>query len=183
MTFWQSELGELSGKAEDAFTRVFSVIPDNTKALAKIEHFTIRDNTYTIDWQLTDGEFKGQHVFQKLKVLDMEPKKRHKALNMLKYLYDLFAIKPKHTNAPTEDDLRIFVGKHAGIKIQEWSMPKTDGPGIIEGNFVSEVHPAAGFVCEKGVKAEVVHQSTQTAFDRNPRGGNGLDNLDDDIPF
>lgn len=178
--FWSSEHGELSGKAEDAFTRIFSVIPDGTCAIAKIEKFTLKDEQYAVDWLLTAGDFKGQHVFQKIKAFDKDSKKRHRALNMLKYLYSLYQIQPKHNNAPDDDDLRVFVGKFAGIKIQEWSMPKNDGPGFIEGNYVSEIYPAANFQCMTGVKAEVVHSGVDSALTRNSRK---QDVIEEDLPF
>ena len=181
LEFWKSELGELSGKAEDAFTRIFSIIPNNTTAVAKIESFKIKDGVFTIDWCLTQGDFKGQHVFQKIKALDADANRRHKALNMLKYLYGLFQVQPKHTGAPTDEDLGAFVGKFGGIKIQEWSMPKNDGSGTMEGNFVSEVHSAANFKCETGVKNEVVHNPLETAFSRNNSSQSSL--LTDDLPF
>ncbi len=179
MSFWQSELGELSGKAEDAFTRVFSVIPDGTAAIAKVEKFTLKDDLYTIEWLLTAGDYKGQHVFQKIHAFDKDPKKKHRALNMLKYLYSLYQIQPKHGDIPTDDDLKVFIGKHAGIKIQEWSMPKKEGPGFIEGNWVAEVHPASNFQCVTGVKAEVVHNNLESAFSRN----SGVPELESDLPF
>ena len=196
MGFWSSELGELSGKAEDAFTRIFKTIPDNTMAVAKIERFSNvekgsnqyyekgSNQYYEIDWLLSDGEFRGQHVFQKIHAFDPEPKKRHRALNMMKLLFTMFHVKPKSDGAPTDDDLRVFSGKYAGIKIQEWSMEKKDGSGIMEGNHVSEVHPAQGFKCETGVKLEVVHNiqhGVDSALTRNPRGA--MDVLDGDIPF
>lgn len=180
MSFWQSDLGEISGKAEDAFTRVFTVIPNNTTAVAKIESFKIKDGQYNLEWIITQGEFKGQHVFQKIKALDMDANKRHKALNMLKYLYGLYQLQPNHADAPTDDDLKVFIGKFGGIKIQEWSMPKNDGFGMIEGNFVSEVHPATNFKCETGVKMEVVHNNLDSAFNRNQAS---IPGVVDDLPF
>ena len=70
--FWTSELGEVTGSAADAFAKSFTQIPDGTMALAKIEAFInaeYQGNKYlSIDWLLTDGDFKGQKVNQKLKV-------------------------------------------------------------------------------------------------------------------
>jgi hypothetical protein len=179
MSFWDSELGELSGKSEDAFTRVFSIIPNNTTAIAKIASFKIKEGQYSVEWEITQGEFKGQHVFQKIKAFDTDVNKRHRALNMLKYLYGLYKIQPKHNEAPTDEDLKIFIGKTGGIKIQEWSAPKKDGHGYIEGNFVSEVHPVDNFKCETGVKMEVVHNNLESAFSRNQSAPGLLD----DLPF
>ena len=70
MSFWQSELGKLTGDAQDAFAKTFKVIPDGTAALAKITGLYLSDNNgkkhFEIDWQLVDGDFKNQHVFQKI---------------------------------------------------------------------------------------------------------------------
>jgi hypothetical protein len=184
--FWSSDLGELQGTPEAAFAKTFKVIPDGTCALAKIEGFCEQEKNgvkyYEIDWKLTDGDFKGQHVFQKIQVFDKDSNKRHRALNMLMLVYKLFAVSPKSSAAPDDKELMQFVGKHAGIKTQEWSMEKQDGSGMMSGNWVSEIHPAAGFKCETGVKAEVTHSrsSVDSAFSRNTKVD---DDLDSDLPF
>ena len=56
--FWSSELGEVTGSAEDAFAKTFTRIPDGTMALARIEKFKndlndrtkmcIRDSPYPL---------------------------------------------------------------------------------------------------------------------------------------
>lgn len=192
--FWESELGEVTGSAEDAFAKSFTQIPDGTMALAKIESFTNKEyegNKYlSISWLLTQGDFKGAKVEQKLKVYgdprDKDPAKtRHRALNMLKLIYQLYNTKPKHANPPTDQDLAIFHGKEAGIKIRE-TEPNDQGRQY---NWVAEIHETKGFVCETGTSITV---STQTrshqgqgpidsAFSRN----NALPGteLTDDIPF
>lgn len=187
MSFWQSNLGEITGKPEDAYTRSNMTIPDNTKALAKIETFKLISNKdkeyYEINWLLTDGDYKGFHVFHKIHAFDSNEKKRHRSLNMLKLIFQLYNIKPKDNAPPADDFLLAFVGKVAGIKIQEWSAPKSDGSGMMEGNFVSEVHAAQNFVSETGHKKEVVHTPNplETAFSRNPAGAPIV--AEDDIPF
>lgn len=198
MSFWKSEIGEVTGKAEDAFAKNFKQIPDGTTALAKIEGFANEVHKESgfkylqISWKLTDGDFKGQKVQQKLKVyggdkFDKDPMKtRHRALNMLKLIYELFNVKPKHTNPPSDQDLAIFVGKIAGIKIRE-TEPNDNGKQY---NWVAEVHPAQGFKCETGVGLIVVaktaisnysasHSSSSDPFDSMPPS------FDDevDIPF
>lgn len=198
MSFWESELGEVTGKAEDAFTKdMFKTIPDGTMALAKIESFINVDyegfKYLNIEWLLTDGDFKGFKVQQKLKVFggdknDKDPAKtRHKALNMLKLLYQLFNIKPKHANPPTDQDLASFTGKQAGLKIRE-TEPNEKGKQY---NWISEVHKADGFKCETGISVVVTHINKQanhydqgpidSAFYRNNNAQNGQ--YEDDIPF
>lgn len=169
--FWISDLGEVTGKSEDAFAKQFTHIPDGTKALAKIESFTnqeYKDSGFkylNIEWVLQDGDFKGQKINQKLKVYggdqyDKDPAKtRHRALNMLKLLYQLFNIKPKHTNPPTDQDLAIFSGKMAGIKIRE-TAPNEKGKSY---NWVAEVHASQGFKSETGTGLPMIAQSVVTS--------------------
>jgi hypothetical protein len=192
--FWISELGDVTGKPEDAFAKSFTQIPDGTMALAKIESFVnaeFNGNKYlSIDWMLTDGEFKGAKVNQKLKVWgdprDRDPAKtRHRALNMLKLIYQLYNTKPKHAGDPTDQDLSVFIGKNAGIKIRE-TEPNDQGRQY---NWVSEIHETKGFVCETGTSVVVTHKSVdhtrdplETAFSRNPKMPSDQ-YLSDDIPF
>lgn len=196
MSFWESELGEVTGNAADAFAKSFTQIPDGTMALAKIESFInaeYNENKYlNVTWLLTDGDFKGAKVEQKLKVWgdprDKDPAKtRHRALNMLKLIYQLYGCKPKHAGDPTDQDLAIFLGKSAGIKIRE-TEPNDQGRQY---NWVAEIHEAKGFKCETGISVVVTHTNSysgnsgqlplDSAFSRNPPVT--ADKLDDDIPF
>lgn len=185
MSFWTSELGTLSGEAKDAFAKTFKVIPDGTTAVAKIVRFYYEENNsktyYAVEWELIDGDFKGQHVFQKIHAFDNDPKKKHRALNMMMLLYKMYGLKPDSNVAPNNKELAAFQGKIAGIKIQEWSAPREDG-SMMEGNWVSEVNPAEGFKSETGIKAEVVHTrpGVESAFSRNSQQ---KVETTDDIPF
>lgn len=180
--FWVSELGVLSGSAEDAFSKTFKQVPDNTMALAKIVSFKNENfdgqRYLKVDWLLTAGDFKGQHVFQKLHVFDTDPKKRHRSLNMFMLMYKLFGLSPESKEAPVDSDLAIFESKFAGIKIQE-TAPNDKGRQY---NWVSEVWPAQGFECVTG-ESPVVHKThgVDSALTRNSRNGS-LD-IDLDLPF
>ena len=195
-SFWESSLGEVTGNAQDAFAKDIVRIPNNTMALAKIMSFLNRDNKgfkfLEIEWQLTEGAYAGKKVSQKIKCIDLDqnekdPEKqertRHRSLNMLKLIYQLFNVKPKHSNVPTDMDLAVFEGKIAGIKIRE-TEPNKDGKQY---NWVSEVHPSQGFKCEEGipiVAAQVVAQKTndghlESAFSRNK----ARELEDQDVPF
>lgn len=197
--FWKSDLGDITGKAEDAFAKQFKRIPENTKALAKINSFVnaeIKDSGFkflNIEWVLIDGDFKGQKVQQKLKVFggdmyDKDPlKTRHKALNMLMLIYQLFNVKPKHGNPPTDQDLAVFIGKEAGLLIRE-TEPNAEGKQY---NWVGEVHSSKGFKSETGTSIVVTHKNPAQSFngqepidsafnrynERNPAP------MEDDIPF
>ena len=162
-SFWTSELGPLSGSVEDAFAKSFRQIPDNTLALAKIVSFSHKAYEQTkylqIEWLLTDGQFKGQHVFQKLHVFDADNKKRHRFLNMLMLVYKMFQLTPKSSEPPNEK------GKQY--------------------NWVSEIHPAAGFKCETGESAVHATHYPESALTRNAasRSGVTLPDLTDELPF
>ena len=185
--FWVSELGELSGTAEAAFIKSFSLIPDGTMALAKIKEFKNdsfgSDKFYKIEWVLMDGDFKGQHVFQKIKTYDEKPKIKHQALNMMMLIYKMFDVKPRDANPPTDHDLRAFYDKIAGIKIQE-TKPNDEGKQY---NYVSEIHPQDGFKSVTGsrkivspVVSHIPGNPLDTAFSRNPKV---TDFDSDDLPF
>ena len=197
--FWSSELGEITGNASDAFAKSFTQIPDGTMALARIESFINSEyngNKYLIiNWLLTDGDFKGSKVEQKIKVFG-DPmskdsaKARHRALNMLKLIYQLYNVKPRHSGDPTDSDLSIFNGKSAGIKIRE-TEPNEQGRQY---NWVSEIHDSKGFKSETGISFVVTHTNNSIRSQENFNGelnsalnrqskSTGDTNLDDDIPF
>ena len=181
--FWDSELGEVTGSTADAFAKSFTQIPNGTMALAKIETFMNAEfngaKYLVVEWLLTDGDFKGQKVQQKLKVFDVDAKTKHRSLNMLKLMYQLFNMKPSHANDPTDQDLASFVGKAAGIKIRE-TEPNDSGKQY---NWVAEVHEARGFKCETGVSIVVTHVNRGSHMNRETLlGGNG-GLAGDDIPF
>jgi hypothetical protein len=198
--FWESELGEVTGKAEDAFAKSITTVPDGTMALAKIESFVNDEfgglKFLSVNWVLTEGDYRGAKVTQKLKVIDADPrdkdpaKTRHRGLNMMKLMYQLFNMKPKHANVPTDQDLAVFGGKIAGIKIRE-TEPNDQARSY---NWVAEIHDAKGFKSETGpglppakhtsvTNASYSSQGTiDSAFSRN----NALPtdtSMVDDVPF
>lgn len=160
MSFWSSPLGEISGTSEEAFAKSISIIPDGTTARAIISDFdsnSFNGQKYLqIDWLLVDGDYEGQHVFQKIHVFDRDPKKRHRALNMLLLIYKLFNCVPDDDGEPTPRFLAQFKNKKAGIKIQQ-TEPNEKGKSY---NWVSEVHALTPqFVTKTGVKIEKPKES------------------------
>lgn len=185
--FWKSSLGEVTGKPEDAFAKTFTIIPDGTMALAKIasfEHAEYQGSRYlSVDWMVIDGAFKGSKVNQKLRVFDDNEKVRHRALNMLKLLYQQFNLKPLHADEPNNDELSVFIDKIAGLKINETD-PNIEGKSY---NWVAEVHKAAGFKCETGVPKAISAPKQSSLFDSalstHGRAAKDSAALVDDIPF
>src|SRR5260221_3479136 len=145
MSFYQEAGVEIDGSEKNSHVQSFSVIPEGTQAAAMIKSATAAEiegvpQHYEVIWKLTSGDFKGQEVKQKINCFDQDAKKRARAKNMLVRLFKLSNATPTHSNAPNDADLKPLVGKVAGIMIREWAMPKKDGSGMSEGNWISEVH-------------------------------------------
>ncbi len=180
-----------TGKAEDAFISDMTIIPNGTAAKAQILKIEIvdKDNKFTgpqkfieVSWKLIDGDYKNREVKQKIKVFNGDENQLRRARNMLMLLLNLCQHKIAHDNEPTVFDLLPIHGKVLGIKIREWSMEKQDGSGVMEGNFISEVHLADDkFVTETGVKSQPkIPKSKNRSYSDIP---NIADTLDDSIPF
>jgi hypothetical protein len=188
--FWLSGIGSLpTGRPEDSFVGDFSVIPEGTCAPAVIKLFNLveKENKYTnmtdkfynVLFKLTDGAFKGREVTLKIKCFSGKPEQIQRNLNMLKLILDICGYKPTHNGAPTDLELGFTMGKPIAVKIGEYSIPKTNEPGYIEGNFVRECHPVGSIATETGIKAEVKARPTESALTRNAN----VPDLNDDLPF
>ena len=192
MSFWLSGTGLApTGKPEDAFIGDFVVIPEGTVATATIKAFTLVekenkhtnsvDKFYQIIYKLLDGDHKSREVTQKIKCFDGKPEQIQRNLNMLKLVMQLCEFKPSTAEAPMDLELLPMLNKIVSIKIGEWSMPKQDG-GMMEGNFVREVHASGAIATETGIKSVAVHAPThgvQSALTRNAV----MPELDSDLPF
>jgi hypothetical protein len=193
--FWASRTGgQITGSDKDSFLPDFTIIPNGTTAKAQIKKFELVEQVnkftqseevfYEITWKIIDGDFKSREVSQKIKPFVEKAESIDRALNMLKRVFDLCNYKPTHANAPTSQELMAMHNKILGIKIREWSQPKRDGSGFMEGNFVSEVHAITDqFKVEVGEKlaTPVINSSSpESALNRNPRIPVDLDS---DIPF
>ena len=188
LNFWAMGSGApITGSPKDAFTPDFSVIPDGTVADAVIKRFVLvekenkftntTDKFYEITYKLANGEFANREVTQKIKPFHGKPEQVDRNLNMMKLVMELCGYRPSHAEAPTDGDLAHMHGKVVGIKIREWSMPKNDGSGVIEGNHVAEVYAKGAVAAETGVKREPVKHVPQRTTDLH------VDLENDDLPF
>ena len=193
MAFFTSSTGQpITGDATRAFVQDFTVIPNNTMALAKITKFEMietkndyvgEDKFYQVTWKITDGDFVSREVVQKIKCFNGNPQQLDRAREMLMLLMKTCNYQHTTQDAPTASEVARMVGSMAGIKIREWSMPKKDGSGVMEGNFVSEIHSAQGFKSEVGVKMEPVRKTpVDSALSRNMHT-RGEPDISDDLPF
>ena len=184
----------ITGKAEDAFVSDMTIIPNNTAAKAQILKVEIveKDNKFTgpqkyieVSWKLLDGDFKSREVKQKIKVFNGDDNQLKRARNMFLLLLNLCQHKLTHDDEPTVFDLLPLHGKVIGIKIREWSMEKQDGSGVMEGNFISEIHLADdSFKTETGVKSQPKTPKPGSSYNNQHSGiPNIADAADSDIPF
>jgi len=198
MSFYIHNGEKVTGNENDAFTKSFMQIPEGTKAIARINKFEVISKEASqygdaqkyiqLTYKLLDGDFKGREVQQKIKCFDGKDDQIKRAKNMLVLIMKLCNFTPTHTDEPTTAELSKMCSNIAGIMIGEWSMVKNDNSGIMEGNFVREVHVSNGFECETGIKAETPHitqSSPDSAFSRNKALNEDKTDLlfGDDVPF
>ena len=188
--FWLSGTGEMpTGKPEDAFVGDFTVIPEGTQANSVVKSFTLvqKENKYTnttdkfyqVIFKLTDGDYKNREVTLKIKCFSGKPEQIQRNLNMMKLILEICDFKPTHSNPPSDMELGFTMNKSVAVKVGEYSIPKENEPGTIDGNFVREVHKSGSIPTETGVKAEVKARPTESALTRN---ANVVD-LNEDLPF
>lgn len=189
--FWNSGTGkQATGAAEDAFMKEFTIIPSNTIATAgvvKVDYVekTFEDNVqkfYEVTYKIIDGEFKNREVTQKIKPFTGSPEQIDRNLNMFLLLLNLCHYIPAHDNPPSETELRALYGRTVSIKIREWHLPKRDGSGMMDGNFVAEIYAANSIPTATGEYEEIkpiTKYPVESALNRNATS-NALDN---DIPF
>lgn len=188
--------GGATGDPSKAFIQDFTTIPEGTRALATIKAFEVVNKEATqyndatkffqVTYKLVSGDFKNREVIQKIKCFEGKPEQIERAKNMLVLIMKLCDYTPAHNNEPTTQELSMMRGKVAGIVIGEWSMPKKDGSGMLDGNFVRECWKSEGFESETGVKTEVTYTpAAESAFSRDKarRDAAAKDDLDMDIPF
>lgn len=180
----------ITGSSDDAFVPELTIIPNNTCARAQISKIEVIEltNQYQgaqkfiqVSWKILNGDFKTREVKQKIKCFIGDENQLKRARNMLMLLLNLCQYKIPHDNEPTVFDLLPLTGKVLGIKIREWSMEKQDRSGIMEGNFISEIHLADdNFLTETGIKLAPKIPKTSSY------GHSDIPNIADteqDIPF
>ena len=194
MAFWTAPSGaQITGAEDKSFVADFSTIPEGTSAVASIKKAEVVSKEATqyageqkfieVTYKIVDGDYKNREVRQKIKCFDGTNDQVERNLNMLMLIMKLCDFKPTHNDEPTASELASLCGKIIGIVIGEWSLPKQDGTGNMEGNFVRECYKSEGFKCETGVKAEIKHAApvSDSAMSRNkPDMDDGFMN---DVPF
>ncbi len=197
MSLWNRGSGKaITGNPDDAFVQGFQQIPDGTIAEAFIKSFVLFeddnqysgkvDQYYLVTYKLLNGDFKGYEVRQKIKIFSGNPEQIDRNLNMLMLIFKLCDFTWVLNRDPLDDDLAPLQNKVLSIKINEWQMPKNDGSGMMQGNFVSEVYKAGDVPTKTGTKLDVDETISasppSTALNRNANKAPSIDD-DSDIPF
>ena len=201
MSFWNLSDGEdikqsTTGEFDQGGGRL-EVIPDNTSVLGAIEEAkwdrTLdQDRFISLRWTvLAPEEFKNRKIFQKLWVLDDEPrakdpaKKRDKAKRMLAAI-DMNAGGKLLAKGemPTDESLTAcLTNKQMVIKVMVWEMPDRERGGMAQGNWVGAVSPKSNPISTQ----EEIEKNAAAMAKRPQTGGqmgrNAHRDIDDDIPF
>lgn len=203
MSFWNLSDGEdaksnTTGEFDAGGGRM-EVIPDNTSVLAVIDEAKWdrtqdQDRYISLRWTvLAPEEFKNRKIFQKLWVLDNEPrakdpaKKRDKAKLMLAAIDTNAGGKLMARNEmPTDESLSgCLTNKPMVVKVMVWEMEDRATGKINQGNWVGAVSPKSSPVSS----ADEIEKNAAAMTKRAPSGGGsgmggGRHSLDDDaIPF
>ncbi len=198
MSFWNMSDGEdtrsnTTGEYDAGGGRM-EVIPDNTSVLAVIEEAkwdrTPDQNRYvSLRWSvLAPDEFKNRKIFQKLWVLDDEPrakdpaKKRDKAKLMLAAIDTNAGGKLMSRNEmPTDESLSgCLTNKPMVVKVMVWEMEDRASGKISQGNWVGAVSPKSTPVSSA---EEIASNAAKMTPQKASGKGSSRRELDDEIPF
>lgn len=200
MSFWNLSDGEdaksnTTGEFDAGGGRM-EVIPDNTSVLAAIDEAkwdrTVDQDRYiSLRWTvLAPEEFKNRKIFQKLWVLDDEPrakdpaKKRDKAKRMLAAIDTNAGGKLLARNEmPTDESLTsCLTNKPMVIKVMVWEMPDRQTGQTAQGNWIGAVSPKASPV---STPDEIAKAQAKMADRPKQQSGGGMSRRDlgDEIPF
>lgn len=150
MSFWNlSEENEkiTTDGSFDAGGGNMEPIPSNTQVKAAIDE--AKWDSYdgeeyiSLRWSvLAPEEYKNRKVFQKVRVLDSESKKKDKALRMLAAIASnagggLLKVEGQPNDADLQKNLLM---KPMAITLQVWEIEKDDG-SIMNGNWIQQVAP------------------------------------------
>jgi hypothetical protein len=198
MSFWNLSDGDDAKNTDGAFDAGggrMEIIPDSTSVLAAIDEAkwdrtADQDRFISLRWTvLAPEEFKNRKIFQKLWVLDDEPrakdpaKKRDKAKRMLAAIDTNAGGKLlTRSDMPTDESLTLcLTNKPMVVKVMVWEMPDRNTGGMAKGNWVGAVSPKATPISSSEEIAAA--QAKMAAQPKSQSGGSSRRDLGDDIPF
>lgn len=179
MSFWDTEDGNVASKPVDTtFDEGGNIdpVPDGTvvtMAAKKAEWDDYEGDEYiNIQWSVIDGPYKNKVIFHKLRILDLEAKKKARALRMLAVIdANASGRLIKLTEKPTDYDLMSICDHPMEGRLRIWEMNDKTG------NWVEAVG-ALGSLSKKKPALE-----TKVKEQFNSVVSQEVKDLDDDIPF
>lgn len=186
--FWESPLGQLTGLPADSFVFQYDNrrVPNNSFLSCKVSKVSWDHDDYknedVLDFYFTcnNSEFAGISSRLRIRPYSTTDEVKHRNLNLLKLVYNMFGVRPSHAGAPNDTDFAQFIGKPCGCR---WQLTDPNDKGYTY-NYISEVHPIQGFtdsVGEETVVTSTPASKVDSAFERNRN--NAPDLTDEDIPF
>jgi hypothetical protein len=188
MSFYRLSDGSTPEGSEKANMENFVLIPEGTIANAKIllaeladaDPMNGSDDRYVVEYELLDGEFKGNKVRQNIKAFDKDPKKKDKAIDMLVRIMKLCRFSPPHADAPTSSDLLALKQMKIQIKIGQWDMNGNSGNFVRGVYYFNECEVQTGIFVEPKTKPPLpASQGHGAPLPGDTSGGF----IDDNLPF
>lgn len=91
-------------------------------------------------WDVVGKDYMGRVIYQKLKVLDSDPKKRDKAIMMLMAIdANTGGYLTKVNAEPTDKDLTKLCGRKIGIMVDVWRIKDAETGDEKSGNWIKMV--------------------------------------------
>lgn len=154
----------------------FNPIPAGTTVTASIEQAGWEEYegewTIKLTWVVLSGEYQNRKIFQKVRVEDMDAKKRDKALKMLAAIdANCGGTLMASNKRPESNDLLSLCSRPMSIKLMVWEMNERSG------NWVAAVGSA------NAPRQAPVQQQTGEKQPPVATAGGGGGGFDEDIPF
>jgi len=177
MSFWNlsdDSVVDTTGEFETGGGNI-EPIPANTDVLAVCDEARWDrlgdDHFISLRWAvMKPADYKNRKVFQKVRVMDGDPKKTDKAKRMLAAIDANAGGKLLASDAePTDENLtKCLTNKPMVLRLQVWELETEQGEKK-SGNWVSKVAPANGPPAKQESAA--------------PAAAPAADDLEDDMPF
>ena len=184
MSFFTLSTGELAtGAADKAHWTVYPIIPDQSQVLAQLLNIEKKQGKvayYSIQWEVTKGDYTGVKITQTLFPWSSNESAADRAKQMLMRIYKCVNV-PAPQLEPATHELYQLHGRVCGVKVKE--KVYIDKNNIDrEANDIIEVHPAKGFVESIGTKLPFTPRTHAQGHTRNTTDERNPPFDDSDIP-
>lgn len=172
MSFWNTSNAQPIQAAESFEAQTdLKPIPTGTllrSIITEAKWDTYNDDEYiSIRWDVIDGEYKGRVIFQKIRVMDQDPKKSDKAKQMLAAI-DMNAGGQLMSSGEKPTDVGMMTNlcnKPILIRVRVWSIEDENTGETKTGNWVDAVFNAAAVQKQQQQAQQAASQPAQPGFD------------------